>query len=122
MDFKKKKIINKGSAGMYNIIISKKRLKKNSLRILKIFYRKITKLLTAKGILISLIAPLKLKKKIINTFLKLRTYKYKIKKTKTIKVGYRPLIIKVLSLKCFNGCRALKKKRKKRKGLRILKF
>lgn len=122
IDFKTKKILNKGTAGIYNIIISKKRIKKNSLRILKIFFQKIKTLLTAKGILISLIAPRKLKKKILNTFLKLRTFKYKIKKTKKIKIGYRPLIIKVLSLKCFNGCRALKKKRKKRKGLRILKF
>lgn len=122
IDFKTKKILIKGTAGTYRIYISKKRLKKNSFRILNIFFEEIKKKLTNNGILISLIAPLKLKKKIIKTFLHLRTYLSKNKNTKKIEKKYRSLIIKINSLKCFNGCRALKKKRKKRKGLRVLKF
>lgn len=61
-------------------------------------------------------APIRLRKKIISLLFKLRAYKLKDKKPR-----YRAIFIKVKDKKCFNGCRSSKRRRKKRKGLRLLK-
>lgn len=112
MNLKTKKLILIGSAGKYRILISKKKLKKNIIRILKAFCRQAKKQLTSHGIIINLIAPLKVRKKIIRFLKIIRTFK--VKKVK--KLYYRAIIFQLESVKCFNGCRAPHKKRKKRKG------
>lgn len=116
----KKTPIVVGTSGKYRIKITKKRLKKTIIRVLTIFIKDIKQYLSRNGIIIMLIAPIKLRKRIIKLLKLLRTYKIKRKKKKLL--GYRPLIIKAISKKAFNGCRAAKKRRKKRKGRRIFKY
>ncbi len=113
-------ILNKtilvGSATKYRVAISRKRLKKNTINVLRPFYRQAKRLLTPKGLIINLIGPKRLKRKIIKFSKILR--KFKIKKIRGF-TFFRPLIIKIQNKKCFNGCRPAKKKRKKRKNFRI---
>lgn len=119
INLKTKKIITIGSAGKYRIYISKKKLKKNIIRILRSFIRESKKKLTKKGLIIDIIAPIKIRKKILRFIKILRSYQLK---KKPRRLYYRALLIKLISLKCFNGCRASKKRRKKRKGLRVFKY
>jgi hypothetical protein len=68
------------------------------------------------GIIILLTVPIRLRKKVIELLFNLRLYK------KTPKESYlRAILIKTKDKKCFNGCRSKKKRRKKRKGMRLLK-
>jgi len=116
-DLKTKKVVLAGSGGRYKIKTSKKRLKYTHRRILIIFFSKIWKYLNMGGIMIFVTAPIRLRKKIISLLFKLRVYKLKSKKTR----HYRAIFIKLKNKKCFNGCRSKKKRRKKRKGLRLIK-
>lgn len=117
-DLSVKKNLIGGSAGKYRIYISRKRLKKNTLRVLRSFYRQVRHLLTQKGLIINIIGPIRLRKKIIIFSKKLRRFKIKKKKYKNF-IFFRPFIIKMYDKKCFNGCRPAKKIRKKRKYFRI---
>ena len=106
------------SSGKYRILISKKRLKHSATRVIKAFSREAKKKLTRGGVFISLIAPIKLRKKIIDILKVLRPFKL----IGDNKRYYRAMIIKVNDKKCFNGCRPAKRKRKKRTIMRFKKY
>jgi len=62
-DIKKKKILLIGSSGKYRIYISRKRLRTNIERVLSAFFRQVKPFLTVNGIVVTLIAPIRLRKK-----------------------------------------------------------
>jgi ribosomal protein S11 len=103
----KNKTLKIGSAGLYNIKTTKKTLKYSIKNILTIFLDKIKKFIKSKTILINIIGPIKTRKIMLKILSKYLTNK--------------KLVINIEELKCFNGCRPPKKRRKKQKGLRILK-
>lgn len=112
IDVLRNKTLIIGCAGKYSVKTSKKTLKFSSKVILESFYNEIKKKLRGQQIIINIIAPKKLRKKIFWFFVnKLR------KENKII----RKCIFNIEPKKAFNGCRAAKQKRKKRKGLRIFK-
>lgn len=109
--FNKKTILNI-SSGKYKMNTSKKKLRYNTKMILKLFLKDISSYLKNKNnsFIIQIISPIKNRKQII------RFLREKLKKIKR-----KNLIIYLKVLKCFNGCRPKKKKRKKRRQLRIFK-
>lgn len=115
-DLKSNKVILNASAGKYHFKITKKRLKHTYKEMLELFFRRVWQYLNAGGIIILLTIPIRLRKKVIELLFNLRLYK------KTPKESYlRAILIKTKDKKCFNGCRSKKKRRKKRKGTRLLK-
>jgi hypothetical protein len=119
---KKKKVKKTGSAGIYKIRISKKFLKMNYKRVIKIFLKKIKKKITFNNLFLNIFCAKKFRKKILRQILKFRkkNYKrlrYKYKKKKYIEI----LAINFKNKKCFNGCRPKKKIRKKRRRFRVFK-
>jgi ribosomal protein S11 len=103
----KHKTIVTSSSGKYKIKTSKKKIKFSSKIILKSFLKEIKKKISKSKLLINIIAPKKLKKKIVSQLCQTL-------RNKTV-------IININNKKSFNGCRPKKQKRKKRKGLRIFK-
>jgi len=101
------KTIAHASSGTFKIKLSKKRIKYNIYLLLDSFLKKIRKHIYRKNLVIVLISPKHLNTKIVKFISEL------IKK--------RNLIFYLKPLKCFNGCRPPKKRRRKQKGLRILK-
>jgi ribosomal protein S11 len=115
-DLKSNKVILNASSGKYHFKITKKRLKHNYKEMLELFFRRAWQYLNAGGIIVLLTIPIRLRKRVIELLFNLRTYK------KTPKKSYlRAILIKTKDKKCFNGCRSKKKRRKKRKGVRLLK-
>lgn len=102
----KNKIFTTSSSGKYKIKTSKKRIKFSSIIILKSFLKEIRKKILNGKILVNIISPKNLRKKIV------RQIYDSMKKN-------RNFFINVENKKTFNGCRPKKQKRKKRKGLRI---
>jgi len=109
VDLKSNKTLIVGSGGKYKVKTSKKKLSYNIKIVLDLFFKDILeKLLPKEELLLNLISPLKIRKKIIRqlfTFLKKK----------------RNLTINIVPKKAFNGCRPPKKIRKRKKGLRIFK-
>ena len=106
------------TAGKYRITYSKKLIRMKSFRVLQMFFREARQHLTRRGIIINVVAPIKMRKKLIILCRKLRSYKLK----KNKKIFYRTILIVGLDKKCFNGCKAPKKRRKKRKSrIKLLK-
>ena len=104
----KKKTILKSSSEKYKIKVTKKRLKFVLSQTLLSFFKEAKRYLFTSGALIlSITGPRRTKKKIIKFFLPLLSSKI--------------VIIRINSKKCFNGCRANKKKRKKRQRMILLK-
>jgi len=95
------------SSGSYKISVSKKKLKFSNKLILQLFIRELKPFIKDNLIILQLSGPLKLRKSIIKQF--------------AISLKSKELIIKTKELKCFNGCRPKKKKRKKQKGLKVYK-
>jgi len=95
------------SGGTYKLNVSKKKLKFISKIIIQNFIKKFSTVQPYKTVLIKIIGPIKTRKFIIKQF------KGLLKKNN--------LIIKSNPLKCFNGCRPKKKKKRKQKGLKIFK-
>lgn len=112
------KVLITATAGKYRITYSKKLIRANSFRVLRMFFREVRQHLTRRGTIINVVAPIKMRKKLIILCRKLRSYKLK----KNKKVFYRTILIVGLDKKCFNGCKASKKRRKKRKSrIKLLK-
>ena len=106
---KQKKSIISTSAGKEKIHVSKKTLRFNSRNIILSFLKKIRgDIKEIEVLLVKIAAPLKLKILILRLFKR----DYFTKKN---------IIFNLESKKCFNGCKAPKKRRKKRKGFRIFK-
>lgn len=100
--------IRKASAGVLRVKITKKRLKHTVCVVLQKFLNKIKLALYRRNLIIILTSPKYLRKKILKLF------RDSLKR--------RNLYIKIKPLKCFNGCRPKKKKRKKRARLKIFKI
>ena len=110
-DVIKNKILLIKSAGLVKLKVSKKTLKFANKLIVQNFIEQILPILQSKTeqkVILSIRGPIKIRKTIIKQFTLLAL--------KNIL-----LVLQVLSLKCFNGCRPKKKKRKKQKSLLILK-
>lgn len=95
------------SAGILHLQISKKKLKFAGKILITSFVEKIKSTIKGKTCSISISAPIKTRK------FALRHILSSLKKSK--------MLVNSLSKKIFNGCRAKKKRRKKRKGLRVFK-
>jgi ribosomal protein S11 len=106
-NLKTKKIVLFCSSGKYKLKVSKKNLKFINKIIIQKFLAEIEQKIQFKLLIVNIIAPIKIRKSIIKQLNPL------IKTTK--------LIIQIKEVKIFNGCRPPKKRRKKQKGLRILK-
>jgi len=102
------------SSGVYKIKTTKKRLKYNTKTVLNHFFRdlKQKKVAFSKFIVISVVAPVKTRKQIINLI-----SKSFLRRT----LRKRRILFDVPQLKAFNGCRPIKKQRKKRKGFKLYK-
>jgi ribosomal protein S11 len=119
---KKKRAISATST-KYRIKMSKKALKYNYKLILKAFIEE-TKKFFGKKMRISLTAPKRIRRELLRILKKKLTLKKKSVKDalgKSIPVIPRVLLFHFKAKKCFNGCRARKKKRSKQRGLRIYK-
>lgn len=103
----KYKTLLTSSSGKYKIKTSKTKLRFSSSIILKSFLKEIIPKILDSKLLITVIAPKSLKKKII------------VQLQETLR--NENIFIEVSEKKTFNGCRPKKQKRKKRKGLRIFK-
>jgi len=107
-DLKKKSTISVGSAGKYNIKSSKKKLRYSTKSILQSFLKSIKKKIKIKQLLLKITGPIRIRKRLL--------------KDLGVHLKNVNLIVETNNLKCFNGCRAPKKKRKKgSKKWRILK-
>jgi ribosomal protein S11 len=97
------------SSGKYKLNTSKKKLKYNTKIILNLFLKDIQSYLTcsSSSIIVEIISSIKNRKQIIRILKK--------------KIHNQQLILYLKPLKCFNGCRPKKRKRKKRRKLRIFK-
>ena len=87
--------------------MSKKKLKFSNKLILNLFFKEIKIHLKNVLLFVQLSGPLKLRKAII--------------KQLSTRLRHKEIIIKTKELKCFNGCRAKKKKRKKQRSLKVYK-
>lgn len=108
VDLLKEKRLVVASSGKYNIKVSKKKLRHTFKPVLTSFFQEIRTKIINKNLFLILISPLRLRKQMLKFI-----YPKILQKTN--------LILKVKEKKCFNGCRAKKKKRKKQKGLRLWK-
>ena len=98
----KRRVIAHYNTGMFCIKTTKKRLKQNIVKILFFFFKKIYKRLK-KTIILNLIVPKNLKKKIFKQI------------SSMFLTRQKHILINIQSKKCFNGCRPPKKQRKKHK-------
>jgi ribosomal protein S11 len=105
-DIKKNQILYVTSAGKSKIKTSKKVLRYSSKSIIESFFKSIKKYCKERLLVINLIGPIKIRKSIIKQISKNTLWK---------------VIINVKEKKCFNGCRAKKKRRKKRQRFIIFK-
>jgi ribosomal protein S11 len=103
----KNEIICNKSAGIFKIQVSKKKIKFAHKIILMKFIDTIKSKLSTNLIIVKIIGPIKIRKSII--------------KCLSLNLKQNNLILHTKPLKCFNGCRPAKKRRKKQKGLRIFK-
>lgn len=111
-----------GSSGIYKVHISKKILKTNIKIVISKFLLNIKKKIRFSNFFLTIICAKKFKKKLLRQILKFRKKILK-KQFKKIKNKNLPLAIKINfnPKRCFNGCRASKKIRKKRRYFRITK-
>ncbi len=128
-DIKKKKTYHIASSGLYKVTISKRYRKKTALYILKKFFRKISKycknfrntefnIITSKRLRKNLCYFIKSKIKKFKAFYQ---KKYVKKKQRIKKFKITNTIINIVSKKPFNGCRAKKRVRLKRRKSKYLK-
>ena len=100
--------IKKASAGVFQVKITKKRLKHTVCVVLQKFLNKIKPVIFRRNLIISLTSPKFLRKKILKLF--------------RDSFMRRNVYVKIKASKCFNGCRQKKKRRKKRARLKIFKI
>jgi hypothetical protein len=119
---KRNKTLYVGSSGIYKIHISKKILKTNIKIVISKFLFSIKKKIRFSNFFLTIVCAKKFKKKLLRQILKFRKKILK-KQLKKLKNKNLPLLIKINfnPKKCFNGCRASKKIRKKRRYFRITK-
>lgn len=128
---KNKKTLHTSSAGIYKIKISRRKFKKVYQTFLNAFFYKIKKYtVNLNNFIFSIIAPLNIRRKIFNIIkghiAVFNTNDLSDKNTalpefSTEAAQYRNILVFVPPKKCFNGCRAQKRIRKKRRLYRIFK-
>jgi hypothetical protein len=119
IDLARNKTLHNSSSGIYRIKISKRKLKHFFTTFLLIFFKKAKKFCkNYNNTIFNITAPIRIRKKICK-IVKKQLRKVKKKKSKRKKTN---VIINVVPKKCFNGCRAKKKIRKKRRLYRIYKY
>jgi hypothetical protein len=119
LDLKKNTTLHIGSGGLYRIKISRRKFKRLYKNILFIFFAKIKKYFySIDNTLFNIKAPTNIKKKICKLIL---SQIKKIRRTTRTKKKAKNIIFNFIPKKCFNGCRAKKKIRKKRRLYRIYK-
>jgi ribosomal protein S11 len=107
INYKTKKILLNTSSGKEKLKISRKTLAFGAKNIILSFLKKSNKRFIGSTIQVNIVGPLRIK----TVFLRLlKNY------TKNSR-----LLINTVHKKCFNGCKAPKKKRKKQRGLRVFK-
>lgn len=107
------KVLKAISSGIYRIKTSKKNIKNTFKNVLRLFLNSIEKKVKQKkkNLIIKLIAPSRIRKRIL---------KYVLKNLK-LKIKNGLFLFKLKEKKCFNGCKPRKQRKKKRKGFRIFK-
>lgn len=113
-----------GTSSKYSVKMSKKTLKYNYKVVLKSFLKETKRYLKAKRILVSVTCPKRIRRDLYRILKnKLTRRKKFVRKASGKIVRYSPdlLLFRLHSKKCFNGCRARKKRRKKQRGLRVYK-
>ena len=124
------------SSTKYEVKMSKKSLKYNYKIVLKAFLKEASAFLKSDKILFSITAPRKIRRELLR-ILKVHLEPTELEETlKLNKIEHQSedtydneehfegptlVVFKLNAKKCFNGCRARKKKRKKQRGLRIYK-
>jgi hypothetical protein len=110
----KNSILLSKTAGAYGVKISKKGLKSKTLAVVLKFLKdlKLTQFKGSEFLVLSIVAPIKLRKKLIQFLSKSLIRSIFLK---------RQVILEIKSKKVFNGCTPCKQRRKKRKGFRVLK-
>lgn len=93
------------SCGNYKIKVSKRNLKYTFKLVLEKFFRIILRKVKLSNLIINIVAPLHIRRKLVQTL--------------SLYLNQRSFLIRLSNLKCFNGCRPCKRRRKKRKGLRF---
>jgi polynucleotide 5'-kinase involved in rRNA processing len=109
-DTKYKKILHCGNAGVYKLKISKRRMKYFFKIFISKFFKNIYRKKNVNNSIFFIDAPLKYRKKLFKSL----TKSLRLFKSVNTQIHIRPK-------KCFNGCRAKKQIRKKRKSQRIYK-
>jgi hypothetical protein len=116
LDLKKNKTLHTSSAGIYKIKLSKRKIKAFYKTFVYIFFNKINKnIIDFKNTFFNIIAPIKIRKSLIKIIIS------EIKKCKPKHFEQKNILINILAKKCFNGCRAKKKIRKKGRFSKIYK-
>ena len=143
--FKDNKTTNNCSSGKYGIKVTKKTLRYTYDWLLAIFFKQIKPKIYLKKKVLNIVKPNRFQKKNQKKVVKKNQKKYKYKLVarknsalyitlisnsrvrkriiRALKFNFKglPLIIKILQKKVFNGCRAAKKVRKKRRRMRVFK-
>lgn len=116
VDLFNNKTLHTGSSGIYKIKLSKRRIKTFYRTFVYIFFNKIKKnVKDFRNTVFSLIAPIKIRKMLVKIILS------EIKKLKKRYSNKKNILINIVPKKCFNGCRAKKKVRKKGRFYKIYK-
>lgn len=112
IDLKAKKTLHTGSSGIYQLKISKRKLKHYYIDFLKSFFARIKESYgTLQNTCIELIAPIRLRRKMLRIIKTQISESGNIEKIKDIPYN---VIINIVPKKCFNGCTPRKKISKKR--------
>jgi len=106
-DILNKKSVYNTSSGKAGVKTSKKLLKFSSKIIIQSFFNKVKKKIKNENVLINFEGPKRLKRLVLQLLKK--------------NIKCKRLLVAIEGKKCFNGCRAPKKRRKKRKGFRVFK-
>lgn len=118
-----------GSSTKYKVKMSKKTLRYNYKIVIRSFLEETKKVLKTKFLFVCIIAPRRIRRDLLRILKKRLMFKPKKSlKLSTDEEGEEIirkcphlLMFDFYAKKCFNGCRARKKKRKKQRGLRIYK-
>jgi hypothetical protein len=123
IDLSLKKTVHTCSSGIYKVKISKRKLKRIYEEFINEFFLQIKKRIkNLHRTIFNIITPKYIRKKVCR-IIKTQLIEIKIRKEnkKTPQLKKKYVLINVLPKKCFNGCKAKKKIRKKRRYYRIFK-
>lgn len=113
-----------GSSTKYKIKMSKKTLRYNYKIVVRSFLEEAKKMLKSNSILVNVTSPKRVRKELLRILKKKLLLKQKSSSKNTDdeeKQKFDAVVFNFNAKKCFNGCRAKKKRRNKQRGLRIYK-